>query len=116
MKNFFKSFPYAFKGLSTAFTSEFNLRFHCAFAVIVMAAALYLQVTRTQFCVLLLCCGLVISAEIFNTAIETLTDLISPDENELARKTKDMAAAAVLITAITSVIIGAIIFLPRINQ
>ena len=114
MKKFIRSFTYAFKGIATAFKSEFNLRFHCIATLIVIIAAIFFQVNRMQFCVLLLCCGFVITAEIFNTAIETLTNLVSPAENNLARKTKDMAAAAVLIAVITSVIVGVVIFLPKI--
>ena len=113
MRKFLRSFNYAFKGIATAFKSEFNLRFHCIATLVVIAAAMCFHVSTMQFCALILCCGLVISAEIFNTSIETLTNLVSPAENELARKTKDMAAAAVLVAVIASVIVGAIIFLPK---
>ena len=113
MKKFLKSFTYAFKGIATAFASEFNFRFHCISAIVVIIAALYFHVSKTEFCILILSCGLVISAEIFNTAFETLTNLVSPAENELARKTKDMAAAAVLIAVIASVIAGLVIFIPK---
>ena len=113
MKKFLRSFTYAFKGIGTAFKSEFNLRFHCIATLIVIFAAILFQINRMQFCVLMLCCGFVITAEVFNTAIETLTNLVSPAQSEIARKTKDIAAAAVLIAVITSVIVGVIIFLPN---
>ncbi len=113
MKKIIKSFGFAFKGIATAFSSEINLRFHCLTTLIVIVAGIYLKVSSSQFSVLLLCCGFVISAEIFNTAIETLTNLVSPAENNLARKTKDLAAAAVLVAAITASVVGLIIFLPK---
>ena len=114
MKKFIRSFAYAFRGISTAFKGELNLRFHCASAILVIASGFYFKVTRIEFCVLLICCGLVISAEIFNTAIETLTNLVSPAESEMARKTKDMAAAGVLIAVIASMVVGMVIFIPKI--
>lgn len=114
MRKFFNSFNYAFKGIITAFKSEFNLRFHCIATVLVIIAGIYFHISRTEFCLILVSCGLVISAEIFNTSIETLTNLVSPSQNDLARKTKDMAAAAVLISVIASVLVGLVIFLPKV--
>jgi len=67
-----------------------------------------------EWAILILCCGVVIAAEMFNTAFEALVDMISPEWNSKAGLVKDISAGAVLILAITSVVIGLIIFLPKI--
>jgi diacylglycerol kinase len=85
---------------------------HAIASVMVLAAGFIFDITLTEWCLLMGCIGLVVTSEIFNTAIETLTDLVSPEHNPLAGKTKDLAAGAVLVAAITAAIIGTIIFLP----
>jgi diacylglycerol kinase (ATP) len=75
---------------------------------------LYYHITTTEWCIVLLCFGLVLSAEAFNTAIERLVNLVSPDFHPIAGDVKDVAAGAVLICAIASAIIGCIIFIPYI--
>ncbi len=78
----------------------------------VLIMAYRFEVTRTEWCILIFCIGLVWMAETFNTALETITDLVSPEQNLLAGKTKDLAAGAVLLAAITAAVIGLIIFVP----
>lgn len=75
-----------------------------------------LKISITEWCFVTLCITLVIMAEAFNTAIENLTDLVSPDFHPLAGKTKDLAAGAVLIFSIGAVIVGLLIFLPKITK
>jgi diacylglycerol kinase len=74
------------------------------------------QVTKTEWVLLVLSIGFVLTAEIFNSAIEVLTNLVSPEQNSKAGLTKDMAAGAVLISAITAAIVGLIIFVPKLLE
>ena len=90
------------------------MKIHVGIAVLVVLMGLYFRISVYEWMVCVLCIGLVFSSEMFNTAIETIVDLISPNVHPLAGKTKDIAAGAVLITAICSVIIGILIFLPKV--
>ena len=114
IKKRLKSFVYAGKGIITLFKHEHNAWIHCIFTILVITAGFYFDVTKSEWVTLVLCIGIVFAAEAFNTAIEKLTDLVSPDIHPLAGKAKDLAAGAVLISAITAAIIGLIIFLPYI--
>lgn len=109
-----KSFYYAGKGVITLFKSEPNAQIHLVLMTAAIIMGFSFQISTTEWLILLLTFAMVLAAEGFNTALEFLTDLVSPDFNELAGKTKDVAAGAVLITAIAAAIIGCIIFLPRI--
>lgn len=108
-----KSFAYAFKGLGFAL-KERNFKIHILAAVLVVISGRYLKISHSEWVVLLLCIGGVMSLEIINTAIENLVDKISPERNETAGKIKDLAAGAVLVFSIISAIIGLMIFLPYI--
>lgn len=108
----YSSFKYAFKGITAVFRTEPNMHLHVLASVLVFAMAFRFRVTRNEWCILVFCVGLVWMAEIFNTAIETLTDLVSPEPHPLAGKAKDLAAGAVLMASITAAIIGLIIFVP----
>jgi diacylglycerol kinase len=107
------SFKYAFNGLSNLVKTQPNARIHLLVMAAVLVAGILLQLTFTEWAILLLTIGLVLAAEAFNTALEYLTDLVSPDYHPLAGKTKDVAAAAVLIAAITAVLVGIFLFLPK---
>ena len=109
-----KSFVYAFQGLGSFLKKEHNAWIHCMANVVVVSAGLYYHISTTEWCIVLLCFGLVLSAEAFNTAIERLVNLVSPDFHPIAGDVKDVAAGAVLICAIASAIIGCIIFIPYI--
>ena len=78
-------------------------------AILTIASALFLNVNSKEWCILLICIGLVISLEMINSAIENLVDLVSPDYNEKAGKIKDMAAGAVLVFSFVSLLIGILI-------
>jgi len=108
----YSSFKFAFKGMTAVFRSEPNMHLHVLASMVVFVMAYRFEVTRTEWCLLVFCVGLVWMAEIFNTSIETLTDLVSPEQHVLAGKTKDLAAGAVLMAAITAVVVGLIIFIP----
>ena len=107
-----KSFSFAWKGILTCAGHEQNITFHLLVAILVIAAGLLFNITHVEWMVVMLCIGTVITAELFNSAIERLVDLVSPEWNKIAGEVKDIAAGAVLVTAITAAIIGLIVFLP----
>lgn len=112
LKKRIKSFGYAFKGIASLLKKEHNAWIHCLAIVVVTALGFYFHITATEWCIVLLCFGMVLAAEGFNTAIERLVDLVSPERHPVAGDVKDVAAGAVLICAIAAAIIGCIIFLP----
>ncbi|MER1956140.1 MAG: diacylglycerol kinase family protein [Solibacillus sp.] len=111
-RKFLKSFRYAVEGILTA-TMEQNLRFHILSAVIVVLAGLLTGLSTTEWFMITIVIALVIGAELFNSAIERVVDLASPEIHPLAKQAKDIAAGAVLVFAVASVIIGLLIFLPK---
>ncbi|HHB51948.1 MAG TPA: diacylglycerol kinase family protein, partial [Saprospiraceae bacterium] len=92
------------------FQSEPNARIHLIIAILVIIAGFYFQLSKYEWGIILLTIAMVITAEAINTALEKLTDLASPDIHPLAKKVKDIAAGAVLISVIFAVIIGGFIF------
>lgn len=114
IKRLRKSFKYAVDGLISAFKYEQNLTVHIITTIGVVILGFCLNISPLEWLVLLLIVGLVIATELINTSIEAIVDLISPNKSELARLSKDTAAAAVLIFAIVATIIGLIIFIPKI--
>lgn len=112
LKKRINSFGYAFKGVFCLLKKEHNAWIHCMAIVIVTLAGLFFGITPIEWCMVILCFGMVLAAEGFNTAIERLVDLVSPDFHPIAGNVKDIAAGAVLICAIASAIIGIIIFVP----
>lgn len=115
-KSGFRSFGYAFKGLAAVFGSEVNVRIHTAIAILVIILGLILGISRMEWLAVILCIGLVIGAEVFNSALERLVDIVSPQFNEKAGLVKDIAAGAVVVSALISVIIGVVIFIPYIKS
>lgn len=109
-----KSFDYAFNGIKLVLASQHNTWIHIFISFSVICAGFSFRISKNEWIAIVLCIGLVMAAEFFNSAIEALVDLVSPDYNEKAGKIKDIAAAAVLLTAITSVITACIIFSPYI--
>jgi len=116
MRNFTRgrlfSFKYAFSGLRYVVRSQRNAWIHAAITIGVLILAVLLKISLVEWGILLLAIGLVWTAEIFNTALETLVDLASPNTHPLAKIAKDTSAAAVLFSAIISVLIGLVILLP----
>lgn len=104
------SFRYALEGIATSFKTQRHLRFHCAAAVIVIAAAIVLSLPVRDLALLLLVIALVISLELVNTAIEAVVDLAAPEWHRLGKIAKDAAAGAVLVAAVFAVAIGILIF------
>lgn len=109
-----KSFAHAGRGLWVFIKTTHNAWIHIVVAVVVIALAIWFDVTRFEWMMLVFACGLVLAAEAFNTAIEIDIDLTSPNYHPYAKDTKDVAAGAVLVSAITSLIVGALIFGPYI--
>jgi diacylglycerol kinase (ATP) len=107
------AFRYAFAGLFYLIKTERNAQIHCAIAAIAVALGFWFQIERAEWLALVLIIALVITAEGFNTAIEAAVDLASPGYHPLAKVAKDVAAGSVLLTAMMSLVVGAIIFLPR---
>lgn len=108
------SFSYAFNGLKILFKEEHNFRIYFVAILGVIIASLLFKINRYEWIAITFSVGLVISFEIINSAIENIADFISPAKNEKIKRIKDLSAAAVLISAITALIIGLIVFLPKI--
>jgi diacylglycerol kinase (ATP) len=109
------SFQHAWDGFSFLLKNEMNARIHVAITVVVILLGIVLEVSRVEWILLILTIGVVIAAEAVNTALEQLVDLVSPKYHLLAKRAKDLAAAAVLLLAVVAVIIGILIFVPRLN-
>jgi diacylglycerol kinase (ATP) len=106
------SFGYALQGIASAFRSEENLRWHVLSAGGAVALGFFLGITRLEWALIIFAIGLVWMAELFNTALEVLVNLVSPGRHPLAGKAKDISAGAVLVAACTAALIGALVFLP----
>ena len=111
---FFRSFGYALRGIMTVFKEEFNARVHFLAAIVAIVLGVVLKVAWFEWVILTLVIGGVFAMELINTSIEGLADLYSRELNPKIKKIKDLAAGAVLVAAITALIIGLIIFLPKI--
>ena len=108
------SFKYAFEGIQEAWKTEQNLKIHFVIMALVIIAGFICKISAIEWLVCLLLFAIVISLELINTAIETTVDIAMPDINEKAKYAKDIAAGAVLFSAVISIIVGLIIFLPKI--
>jgi diacylglycerol kinase len=100
------SFGYALAGLAAAWRTQRNLRIHAVLAVGVVAAGVLLRLAPLAWAIIALAIGLVVAAELFNTALEAVVDLASPQDHPLAKRAKDVAAAGVLIAALTAAAAG----------
>ena len=109
-----KSFTYAFSGLKVLFQEEHNARIHLFATVCVIAAGFLFRISPFEWMAVAFAIGMVFAGEIFNTAVEDLSDVVCPERDERIRKVKDLAAAGVLVTAFTALAIGLIIFIPKI--
>ena len=110
------SFKFAFNGLFIAFRSEPNFRIHCISAGVTILCGVFLNVSITEWVFIAIAIGSVFTAELFNSAVEKLVDLVFPERNEKAGMIKDITAGAVLITAITALATGCIIFIPKLIE
>lgn len=107
------SFRFAWEGICKFFVREHNARIHLVATFTVVVAACCLPVSRNEMILLLIVTGMVWTAEIFNTAIERIMDFISPEYHPEVKSIKDLAAAAVFVTAFIALGTGALIFIPK---
>ena len=114
MKKLLKSFKYAFEGIFTGIKGEQNMKVHIVIMILVIIFGIMLKISTIEWIICIVLFGLVISMELINTAIENTVDLVTKEKNEQAKIAKDVAAGAVLVSAIASAIIGLIIFIPKI--
>lgn len=110
------SFSYAFEGMFHGLKNELNIKIHAIVAVSVIWLGFWFHLSGLEWVLILLTIGAVISLELLNTAIERVVDLASPEVHPLAKQAKDLAAGAVLFFAFIAVIIGFIIFLPKLTD
>lgn len=108
-----KAFGHAFGGLYIFFAEGIHARVMLLAAVLACFFGWWLQISTIEWVTIVLCCGLVLALEAMNSALEYLTNLASPQLHPLAKKTKDVAAAAVLIASVASALIAGLIFIPK---
>ena len=109
-----KSFTHAIRGLNILIRTTHNFWLHIIFAIFAIFLGFYFSISDMEWIIVIFMIGFVFSAEAFNTAIEIDMNLTSPEFHPYAKDTKDVAAGAVLISAFISLIIGLIIFIPKI--
>ena len=109
-----KSFKYAFTGLSTAIKNEPNFRIHLIIALSAMILGVIVGLELLEWLILSFTIFYVLTLELLNTSLEAVVDLVSPEVSPYAKIAKDVSAACVLMAAILSIIVGAVLFLPKI--
>lgn len=107
-----ESFGHAFRGFGFALRAEPNARVHLVATIVVVALGLAVGISTLEWVAIAAAIGLVWMAELFNTALEILCDIVAPDPSVRVKHAKDTAAAAVLVAAIAAATIGALVFLP----
>jgi diacylglycerol kinase (ATP) len=108
------SFRYAINGLRILFKEEHNARIHLLAAILAIFFGFYFGISAMEWIALIIVIGLVFILEAVNTALENLADVVSPGKNEKIGVVKDLGAGAVLVSALLAVVVGLIIFLPKV--
>lgn len=116
IKSLANSFKYAFEGIFSSFKSERNMKIHVFMMILVILCGVLLDISLGEWVTCILLFAMVIGAELFNTAIEAVVDMISLEKSSQAKLAKDVSAGAVLVFAIASIIVGLIIFVPKIIE
>ncbi len=111
--NFVMGFVDAWRGVRGVFKSERNFKIHCCAAVVVAVLGFFLRLCPLEWIVVVFACGLVMAAEVLNTAVEYLADAVHPEMDPGIRRAKDAAAGGVLIASVAAAAVGAIVFLPK---
>jgi diacylglycerol kinase len=111
-----RSLRYAYEGIQYALSTQPNMKFHFFAAFVVLTAALFVHLSKTDILFILLAVTLMIVTELINTAVEKAVDLAMPDRHPLAKIAKDVAAASVLVSAVFAVIVGMIVFYDPIDR
>lgn len=114
LKTWVLPFKNAFSGLNHIYKTERNFRIHLCISLIVLTLLGIFNAPSIEWALIILVIGLVVSAEILNTAIEIMVDIYCPYYHPLAKISKDVGAAAVLFTAFISVLVGMFVFIPHI--
>ena len=104
------SFRYALRGIYFFFSEQHNARIHAVAAIAAIALGFWLEINRTEWCIITICIAGVFAMEMINTAIEYLADVVSPEQNPKIGKLKDIAAGAVLVFSFAALICGLLIF------
>lgn len=112
--NRLKSFSYTIKGLRFLFSNEYNARIHLIAAFFVIALGLYFTISSLEWIAILFCIAIVFCMETLNTAIEQLCNKVEREKDPIIGRVKDLAAGAVLVSALFAALIGLIIFIPKI--
>ncbi|CQR46880.1 Undecaprenol kinase [Paraliobacillus sp. PM-2] len=107
---------FALKGIAYAFSSEWNMRMHGFVFLTVIVSSIFFQLSSIEWILVIFVSGLVMITEIFNTVIEHLLDYLAPEKHPTIGKIKDMAAGAVFIAALLAIVVGCIIFLPKLTN
>ena len=115
-KRLCRSFKAAFEGIASTYKKEQNIKIHTIISFIVILGGFIFKINYIEWLVCLVLIGFVMMAEFFNTSIEYVVDLASPDIHPLAKAAKDTASAGVLMMAIISALIGCVIFIPKIIE
>jgi len=113
IKKRIKSFGYAFNGLRLLIKEEHNARVHIFATIIVIGLGWFFKISSLEWIVILFAIGFVFVTEILNTAIENISDFISPEKHNDIKKIKDLSAGAVLVASIVALVIGLIVFIPK---
>jgi diacylglycerol kinase len=113
VKERLKSFSFAMHGLSYLLKNEHNSRIHLVASIISIILGIILKLNIIEWSLLIIVIGIVFLAELFNSAVETLADIIDPEWNKMIMMAKDYSAAAVLISAIVALVAGCIIMVPK---
>ncbi|MBN2662053.1 MAG: diacylglycerol kinase family protein [Bacteroidales bacterium] len=116
IKRRLKSFKYAFNGLFYVITTQTNMQIHILTMIIVVVSGFFFKISTTQWLFLVLAIALVLVSEIVNTTIEEIVNFISPEYHKKAGLIKDLGAAFVLLAAIFAIVVGIIIFSPKIFE
>jgi len=110
---FLHSFKHAAVGIATVIKEERNMKIHLILGFIVVVLGFVFDISRMEWILVLLSIGGVISLEAVNSAIERVVDLVTEEHHPLAKNAKDMAAAAVFLFAIVTILVGVLIFVPK---
>ncbi|HLP14546.1 MAG TPA: diacylglycerol kinase family protein [Flavobacteriales bacterium] len=111
----FKSFMFAFNGLKILFREEHNAILHLLAAIAVVISGFVFKISTHEWLAIAFAIGFVMALEIINTAIESIADFVSPAKHEKIKKIKDLSAAAVLVGSVTALVVGLIVFIPKIT-
>lgn len=115
-KKLIHSFKYAFEGIKTVLKKEQNMKIHFIIMILVILVGILLDLEKIEWIICIILFGIVLTAELFNTAIEIVVDMIMPNKDERAKNAKDISAGAVLIVALSSAVVGILIFVPKLLQ